>query len=213
MSCVAGSFRAAPSSTNSKRSVLAHLEDVVFCVSAISAGKWQPIRGVYEQRDSNVGGAPVLSTCCSCCSRNCMLVGRCLVPDISHSGAQDAQGKPGPATASGAAYGEKENGGSASAAAPARAQAGKAVEDGATALLRADISVRPCTSSAAAVPCCQSFHACTLRPGLQSWSASARTTQEGEEEKLLAPESAAEEEERLRQHRKQETERALQVTP
>ena len=35
--------------------------------------------------------------------------------------------------------------------------------------------------------------------------------QEEEAEKLVAPESAAEEEERLRQHRKQETERALQV--
>ena len=41
----------------------------------------------------------------------------------------------------------------------------------------------------------------------------ARVPQEAEEEKLLAPESAAEEEERLRQHRKQETERALQVAP
>ena len=43
--------------------------------------------------------------------------------------------------------------------------------------------------------------------------ASHAPPQEGEEEKLLAPESAAEEEERLRQHRKQETERALQVAP
>ena len=175
-------------------------------------------QGFDEQRDSDVGGtlAPALSTCCSCCPAECILVGRCQVPDISHSGAQDAQGKPGPATACGDAYGEKEDGSSANAAAPARALAGKAAEDGATALLGAEISVRPCPISAAYVPCCQSCQSLDVgafKTGLNNWSATHAPPQEGEEEKLLAPESAAEEEERLRQHRKQETERALQVTP
>ena len=151
MLAVAGSFRAADL-TNSKRPLaLAHLEDWPFSVSASSAGRWQPIRAFDEQRESNVGGAPVLSICCVRNSRRRIVLARCLGPDISQSGAQDAQGKPGPATANGDAYGEKENGGAANAAAPARAPAGKAVEDCAAALLGADISVRPCTNSAADV--------------------------------------------------------------
>ena len=59
-------------------------------------------------------------------------------------GAQDAQGKPGPANASGDVYGEKDCSAGAKAAAPAAAPAGKAVEDGAAALLGADSSVWPC---------------------------------------------------------------------
>ena len=149
--------------------VLTQVEDTAFAVAISSAGTWQPIRGFDEQRESNVGGAPLLSICCvHNPRRSCILLARCLEPDISQSGAQDAQGKPGPATASGDAYGEKENGGAAKAAAPARAPAGKAAEDGAAALLGADISARPCTSSAADVQCCrgrqclQPVYACTL---------------------------------------------------
>lgn len=198
---------------------LAHLKNSTFGVAGSSAGKWQPIRGFDEQRESNVGGAPVLSNCCVRDPRRRIVLARCLEPDISQSGAQDAQGKPGPATASGDAYGEKENGGATNAAAPARALAGKAVEDGAAALLGADISVRPlhqqrrgCAVLPRVAVCatCVCMH---IEAGLLQMTSIVCPPQEAEEEKLLAPESAAEEEERLRQHRKQETERALQVAP
>ena len=138
-------------------------------VPRISQQRWKAAahQGFYEQRSSNVGGVPVLCSCCLCNPRKCMLKQRCLVSDISRCGAQDAQGKPGPATASGDAYGEKENGGSGNAAAPPRALSGKAPEDGASALLGADISARPCTGVATDVPFWQGwqswqrFHACT----------------------------------------------------
>ena len=199
--------------------MLAHLEDSAFCVATSSAGNWQPIRAFDEQREGNVRGAPVLNICCIHDARQCILPARCLEPDISQSGLRMHRASPAQPQPAENAYGEKENGGAANAAAPARASAGKAVEDGAAALLGADISVRPCTDSAADVQWCrgwqllQPFVCVHTATGLMQMTSIAPTPQEAEEEKLLAPESAAEEEERLRQHRKQETERALQVAP